>query len=1071
MRSVWFAALNVRERGRPPESVTATEQSRLWTNQPPFDERPALWEERLRVDGITDEDLRRLIDEPLASLASRIAPPRWMHELEEALTATFDLDPTLERAVARAASNDHRAWLLIVAPFVQHRMGALHGALDVLRAASVPVDETAVLDSIVAHVPLLVGNAIGPSVTFELQVARGRGLLEGETPQARFDCFIDALTDREVLPSFWERHPVLARHVFTMIDGYFRAYTRMIGHLTEDWSAVQSELELDSASDLVAIEPGAGDTHRGGLTVMKLKLAPRDATGEAEKNRKRHFIVYKPRSADADLGYARVLRWLAERAPSLPRLVAPRVVSREDRSYHAFVDPAQCRTRDELARFFERQGMHLALLFILGVGDVHSENMIASGEHPVLVDLEAMLQPQMYRASAEINPASALAMSSVLGSLFLPFRVEATDEAPGYDISALGAHSGQRAAQEHRVLVNLGTDDMRAVLERPLIEAIGSRPMLDGVEADAGEWIAEIVEGFSRAWQTVGANAEDFIAGPLASIRDIPIRVIVRATMSYFAFLIKSFHPSNVATGLERERLFDHLYIAATTDPALTRLIPAEREDLHEGDIPIFAMLPTTRDVIDARGRVIADYFSEAPWDAALRRIRALDAARLAEQVRLIIASFATVTIGKGTQSWKASNTRLAPAPASRDHLLVRAERIGDRLAELAVWQNEHVGWLGLDLVRDRDWTILPARTDLYAGAPGIALFLGQLGAILNATRFTELARAALGTSLLELEQLTSGSTSRRLPIGISSGLVGPIYALAHLGSLWNDTTLLDRADSLAASLDPHLDDAAELDIIEGAAGCALAMLALDSIRTSTSARAVLRRTTELLVQSAIEIDGGVAWRSKGQAGAPLGGFSHGASGIAFALRRIAQHHDSRDAADQVNALARRALVYERSLFDASRRSWRDLRRVALDEAAPGEAPFMSAWCHGAPGIGLAFLDVPGFEEDARVAVESTHANGFGLNHSLCHGDFGNLELLFLTRHHHHTNEDAFRERLGRTCASLDREGPLAGVPLGVETPGLFVGLAGIGWQLLRFAESTRVPSLLLFEPPRASTT
>jgi lantibiotic modifying enzyme len=35
-----------------------------------------------------------------------------------------------------------------------------------------------------------------------------------------------------------------------------------------------------------------------------------------------------------------------------------------------------------------------------------------------------------------------------------------------------------------------------------------------------------------------------------------------------------------------------------------------------------------------------------------------------------------------------------------------------------------------------------------------------------------------------------------------------------------------------------------------------------------------------------------------------------------------------------------------------------------------------------------------------------------------------------------------------------------------VETPGLFVGVAGVGWQLLRFAEPARVPSILTLEPP-----
>jgi lantibiotic modifying enzyme len=36
-----------------------------------------------------------------------------------------------------------------------------------------------------------------------------------------------------------------------------------------------------------------------------------------------------------------------------------------------------------------------------------------------------------------------------------------------------------------------------------------------------------------------------------------------------------------------------------------------------------------------------------------------------------------------------------------------------------------------------------------------------------------------------------------------------------------------------------------------------------------------------------------------------------------------------------------------------------------------------------------------------------------------------------------------------------------------VETPDLMVGLAGIGYELLRLAEPSVVPALLTLEPPR----
>ncbi len=63
-----------------------------------------------------------------------------------------------------------------------------------------------------------------------------------------------------------------------------------------------------------------------------------------------------------------------------------------------------------------------------------------------------------------------------------------------------------------------------------------------------------------------------------------------------------------------------------------------------------------------------------------------------------------------------------------------------------------------------------------------------------------------------------------------------------------------------------------------------------------------------------------------------------------------------------------------------------------------------------------------------------------------------------------------YRESLEHIMAvvleSIDTCGWVTGVPLGIETPGLMTGLAGIGYKLLRLAEPEKVPSILLVMPP-----
>jgi lantibiotic modifying enzyme len=95
-------------------------------------------------------------------------------------------------------------------------------------------------------------------------------------------------------------------------------------------------------------------------------------------------------------------------------------------------------------------------------------------------------------------------------------------------------------------------------------------------------------------------------------------------------------------------------------------------------------------------------------------------------------------------------------------------------------------------------------------------------------------------------------------------------------------------------------------------------------------------------------------------------------------------------------------------------------------------------------------------------------ACGFGYNHSLCHGDLGNLELLLQASQT--LNDPQWKTQVDRLAAiileSIEKHGWLCGVPLKVETPGLMNGLAGIGYGLLRLAEPTQVPSILVLESP-----
>ena len=195
-----------------------------------------------------------------------------------------------------------------------------------------------------------------------------------------------------------------------------------------------------------------------------------------------------------------------------------------------------------------------------------------------------------------------------------------------------------------------------------------------------------------------------------------------------------------------------------------------------------------------------------------------------------------------------------------------------------------------------------------------------------------------------------------------------------------------------------------------------------------------------------------------------------GAAGIGWALARLADATGD----ERFREAARGALRFERDWFSAEHGNWPDLRESQKREDEP---PFLFAWCHGAPGIGLArvgilpYLDDPALVDEIRVAVRTTLAHGFGGSHSLCHGDLGNLELI---REAGRALGDAAltaeAERLaGRILAQVEAVGPRCGARIRTESLGLMIGLAGIGYGLLRAAYPLEIPSILLLETPEPS--
>ena len=260
------------------------------------------------------------------------------------------------------------------------------------------------------------------------------------------------------------------------------------------------------------------------------------------------------------------------------------------------------------------------------------------------------------------------------------------------------------------------------------------------------------------------------------------------------------------------------------------------------------------------------------------------------------------------------------------------------------------------------------------------------------------------------------------------------------------------------------LADDQTFDVISGAAGCIGGLLALHAVRPGGGALGVARRCGEHLVDHAVLDAQGSRWIAEPH-GKAIAGFSHGTSGIAWALAEL--YGATGDAALRDAALD--AVRFERTLFDPAAGNWPN---NLGDEPHP-----QATWCHGAPGIGLAraamraHISDSMLDDDLEVALRTTVAVGFDEQQCLCHGSLGNLELLVVASERGVADLRAdIAAHVDRVLGELRECGWRCGVPLGVETPGLLTGVAGIGYALLRRVDPS-VPSVLTMQPPQPPAT
>jgi len=965
--------------------------------------------------------------------------------------------------------SDEQAFLVAIQPLIIPKAEELKKEIEALssKQSYTPFEPQNILEKLYSNLTSKLLNILDRTLVLELNVARLKGLLKGNTPSERFQNFVELLKQPDYRLSLFQEYPVLVSQVTITIDNWLKYSREFLDHLCQDWNEI-CKVFFDGKNPGVLTEliDNKGDSHRQGRSVMIVKFA----SGLQ--------VVYKPKNLSIDFNFQQLLTWLNNRGNN-PYFKTLKIINRTHYGWVEYIENKSCETKEEINNFYQRLGNYLAVFYVLQGTDCHCDNIVASGEYPMPIDLETLFhniwENEEVCDDIESEKLAFNQMNrSVLSVGLLPQKIWSNPRSFGIDLSGFAALPGQFTPTPVPIWESLGTDEMR--MSRKIVElpAGNNRPSLNGKDVNLLEFTEEIISGFRTTYEIIRRNRDQMLAphGPLANFANDEVRVVLQEIQKYFKLLYESFHPDLLHDYLDRDKFFDHLWKEVIHFPELEKVIPTEKEDLWENDIPIFTTRTNSYHLWTSKNKQITNFFSKTGLEQCQQRLKELSEKDQEQQMWFIRASLATLgmeiypSYSKSDKHFVIQNRQYF---SQEKYLFPRLKSIacavGDRLETLA-WRGEQdATWLGLSMVSEKECSILPLNSSLYDGLSGVILFLAYLGSLTNENRYTNLAKAAFKTLQHQIKQEDNPA------IGAFSGKGGIIYTLTHLGVLWNQSDLLSQAEELVRELPPLITLDESFDLIAGASGCIATLLNLYKIYPQEKILEVACQCGDRLISQAKPLKTGVGWMveiEKMQQQA-LSGFSHGAAGIAWALLKLSALTKEK----KYYKTALEAINYERSLFYPELSNWLDLREFTKDQQ--NQHICMTAWCHGAPGIGLArllilpYLDDLTTRAEINTAINTTLKNGFGDNHSLCHGDLGNLELILqasLTLNHPQCQK-LLNSLSINILDSIEQQGLICGVPLGVETPGLMTGLAGIGYGLLRLAYPDQIPSVLTLDAPK----
>lgn len=841
-------------------------------------------------------------------------------------------------------------------------------------------------------------------------------------------------TDGEIL---FQKAPLLKNWIDKRVEGFAQITKELLARLTKDREAVcKTFFDGRDFGDVTRIKTAGADLHFHGRSTCVINTHG----GE---------FVYKPHDCGTDSRFYDIVKlWFSD------FLKAPKCLNFTGYGYCEFIKEEAVNSQEAVDRYFQRLGGACALFQALGSNDLHSENWIAHGEYPAVIDMETILSavPEVFN-DPKVYPEMLAEENDFL-----------------YDTN--------RSLIPSSILPNRIKDRQLSVLLDDSQWAHGI-PTFNGVKQTVIGHEESFYTGFEQGYdRCIELHRE--LLDAVKGFEAVPIRRLLRQTSYYALIQKKLFMPSALKSEEGQKEVVRQLegYFTRHGAEKMKPIAEWEGQCLLEGDIPYFSAKGGGCDLCGYDNVLIPGFFKTSAVENATQRINRLCETEKRFELGILKQSIesAIVNIDKGKAQALISELLPNADIITEEEAVAEAEEIFRKIDGMALCGlSGKTSWV---MCTDGDGGLASARPTMAQGTVGMGVFFSGLAAI---SSNAELKRRARELAFVCLEQV---STSVRLlnkaqvipesafSLGITNGFGGVVQSLTLIGRYLD----CDTPGQLVLDILPLIDKATieqakNTDVFSGAAGLILALCENHAVCSSDAGRKQIRRTADRLLERRRNFeDGGPLLWDTLNLGRAISGAGHGMAGIAAALMAAASVLED----EKYVRAANDALAYERKIYSEELKTWPDLRESSLASRA------MHGLCSGAPGVGMALLYCRKMaykisdSECLKLDEEISKATDVCLSYRplfrdhLCCGNSSAVEFLLQASQYSDSKGDVSREAAGKLLGRMKKRKDLKNgysymspEYRQVFVPNLFYGGAGIGYEMLRFAAPKLISPIL----------